>query len=185
MTCRAAMAMGVVLLSLALPLTAAEAERYVGEVVGAGSAGSDQASVSFTLTVDAYTSDDGSFELAQLLHAEGLSAVVSALAGLDVGRVEFGTGVSYRLSVARGLDTEEGRVLAFLTDGPISLTKSAAEGQSAEAAVGYIELVRSPSGTFGGQLLRAGRIIFNDEGYLEAEALDGEPLKIVKVTQAK
>ena len=33
--------------------------------------------------------------------------------------------------------------------------------------------------------MQASKIIFNDEGYLEAEALNGQPLKIVKVTRAK
>jgi hypothetical protein len=182
MTRRAATLTSVVLLSLALPLAGAASEQYVGEVVGVGK---DRASIPFTLTVDAYTSDDGTLELAQLLHGQGLAAVVAALAERDVGRVEFGTGLTYRLSVARGLDTEEGRVLAFLADGPISLDKSSAGSQSAEAAVGYIELVRSPSGAFAGQLLQASTIVFNDEGYLEAESLGGEPLKIVDVKQAR
>jgi hypothetical protein len=162
-----------VVLGLALPATAAE--RHTGEVAVKGGT-----PVPLTVTIEELTSDDRTFELAELLHAKGDAALAEALAKLEAGEIEVG-GARHRVAVARSRETDEGRVVVAITARPLSLEGAARDAKVADYALGCVELLLDADGTGQGRLTPACQMAFGEDGYLEAKNVGEEPLAIVNV----
>ena len=158
--------------SLAFPAQASGKKTYTGEVV--------ETKVAFTATIDAYTSDDDAFALAETLLEKGQQGLVEAVSRLKAGRVKFAEGASYEVNVIRTLQTEQGLIVAFVTDRPMN-SDSARKAGSPGPTLGYLELLLNDDGTGGGRLIPGAKVIFNEEGYMQAETTGGQTFAIAGV----
>jgi hypothetical protein len=167
---------GALAISLLLPAGAVAAETYVGRVTREG-----QPPLPLTLVIQQYTSDDRVLALAQLLHDRGATVAGQELAKDAVGSLRLG-GDAFTVSVARFLDTAEGRYIRAVVSQPLALGAPAPAGGE---AVGFIELKLDAQGKGGGRLLTAARIVFDAEGFLEPESVGPAPLAVVDVSASK
>ena len=167
--------MGALLLAggLALPGAASEKKTYSGEIA--------ETKTAFTATIDVYTSDDDTFVLAEQLLAKGQQGLVAAVSKLKAGTVRFAKGASYNVNVIRTLQTEQGLIVAFVTDRPMN-TDASRKAAGPGPTLGYLELLLNDDGTGGGRLIPGAKVIFNDEGYMEAETSGGQTFTVAGVT---
>ena len=167
-------ASGVLMLSiLALPALPGEAKTYSGQIA--------ETKVGFTATIDEYTSDDDTFALAEKLLANGQQGMIEAISQLKAGRIQFEEGAAYEVNVVRTLQTEQGLLVAFVTDRPLNTDKSR-KASSPGPSLGYLELLLNDDGTGGGRLIPGAKVIFNEDGYMQAESTGGQILTITGVT---
>lgn len=154
---------------VALPASAGEAKTYSGRVA--------ETKLGFTATIDAYTSDDDTFALAERLLEKGQQGMIEAIASLEAGRIQFEAGAAYVVNVVRTLQTEQGLVVAFVTDRPLN-TEKARKASSPGPSLGYLELLLNDDGTGGGRLISGAKVIFNENGYMQAESTGGQILAL-------
>jgi len=157
-------------LTMAAP--ASEPKTYSGQIA--------ETKVSFTATIDEYTSDDDTFALAEKLLANGQQGMIEAISQLKAGRIQFEKGAAYEVNVIRTLQAEQGLLVAFVTDRPLNTDKSR-KASSPGPSLGYLELLLNDDGTGGGRLIPGAKVIFNEDGYMQAESTGGQVLTITGV----
>ena len=150
---------------LALPAIAGGEKTYTGQVT--------ETQMAFTVTIDEYTSDDDTFALAEALLAKGQQGLIGAVSQLEAGQIQFAKGASYQVNVVRTLPSEQGLIVAFVTDRPLNSDKSR-KASSPDPALGYLELLLNDDGTGSGRLIPGARVIFNEDGYMQAESSGGQ-----------
>ena len=154
---------------LALPASASEAKTYSGQIA--------ETKMSFTATIDAYTSDDATFALAEKLLKKGQQGMIESISALKAGRIQFDEGAAYEVNVVRTLQTEQGLLVAFVTDRPLN-TETSRKPTSPGPSLGYLELLLNDDGTGGGRLVSGAKVIFNEDGYMQAESTGGQVLTL-------
>ncbi len=150
---------------LALPAMAEGKRSYAGHV--------DETQVPFTATIDEDTSDDATFALAEALLEKGQQGLIDAVSQLKAGQIRFAKGASYQVNVVRTRQTEQGLLVAFVTDRPLNSDESR-KAASPGPTLGYFEFLLNDDGTGSGRLIPGAKVIFNEEGYMQVESTGGQ-----------
>ena len=81
------------------------------------------------------------------------------------------------------LQSEQGLLVAFVTDRPLNSDESR-KASSPGPTLGYLELLLNDDGTEGGRLIPGAKVIFNEDGYMQAESTGGQVFTVSGVTSA-
>lgn len=168
---------------LALP-SAAIAEQFTGRVIDMTGKSLDNTAY-FTLSIDEYAEVEEIRGYVKILAEEGQEALEKAFFKLDRGYIRVGAALGYPISVARSIDTEEGRVIRVVTDRPIQMFEVRRGLRSMDYPFGMIEITFGEDGEGEGQLVSASKLEFNDDGVIEMTKLGTRPFKLVQVRREK
>jgi len=180
-------AAGLTILALTVPTHASEEkeskfkEVFIGNVLDTtGSV--PRNSTRFTLMVEHYTTDEEARELAGLLKEGGQDALNKKLSKMQVGRVQFGSRISYRVGIVRSLEKiDGGRVVRVVTDRPISFVEQARMTRTRDYDLGIIELHLDDESKGEGGIIVAARVSINEKNALEVESFGLQGFRIVNV----
>ena len=172
------------LLLLALSGSAAAAEVFTGSVVDAG--GAVRASTArFTLQIDEYSDVEEIKGLVGVLAEQGPGGLETTLRKLERGWFRIGAELGYPVSVARSIDTEDGRVIRAVIDRPIQMFEVMRGLRSADHPFGMIEIRIGSDGKGDGKLIAAAKVEFDAEGAVEIESLGTQPFRLMGVRAQK
>ncbi len=173
---------------LATPLTAAAEpaasgpERFTGVVVDL-SGGVGLSTAPFTLHIDQYSNVEEINGHLAVLSEQGHDGLEKALRKLDRGWIRVGPSLGYPISVARSIETEEGRVIRVVTDRPIQMFEVMRGLRSQDYSLGMIEITIDSDGKGEGRLIAAAKAKFNKDGQVEIESLGTRPFRLLQVRQ--
>lgn len=170
------------LLALTLAGAAGAAERFTGVVVDVGGA-VRATSAQFTLQIDEYSDLEEIRGLVTVLAEEGQNGLEKELRKLERGWIRVGPSLGYPISVARSIETEEGRVIRAVSDRPIQMFEVMRGLRSADYTLGLIEITLGADGKGEGRLIAAAKVEFNKEGTVEIESLGTQPFRLMQVRQ--
>jgi hypothetical protein len=126
---------------------------------------------SVSITIEGWTTDEERGALLVALRDGGTDGLVRAMQDLDVGYVQVGNSLGWRLRTAASWQTEEGRKVRVATDRPIHIQEHYRGTRSQDYPIGVIEFLLPPTGEGEGAFLAATRVQFNDQGRIEVESL--------------
>ena len=174
-------------LSGALVLTlagAAVAEQFRGRVVD--TSGARMTSTAYlTLHIDEYAEPEEIRGLLDVLAEQGPKGLEKALRKLDRGWIRIGSALGYPISVARSIETDEGRVIRAVTDRPIQMFEVRRGLRSTDYPLGLVEITFGKDGKGEGRLIAAAKLEFNKEGEIQITSLGTRPFRLVKVKPEK
>ncbi len=101
---------------------------------------------------------------------------------MEVGRVQFGSRISYRVGIIRSLKkVDGGRVVRVVTDRPISLQEQARMSRTRDYNLGIIELHLDDESKGEGGIIVAAKVSINEKNALEVESFGLQGFRIVNV----
>jgi hypothetical protein len=176
------------LLSGALMLTlagaAGAAESFRGHVVDM-SGGRRASSAHFTLHIEEFADSEEIRGLVSVLAEGGQDDLEKALRDLDRGWIRVGASLGYPISVARSIETEDGRMIRVVTDRPIQMFEVMRGLRSVDYPFGLIEITLGKDGKGEGRLIAAAQVEFSKEGAVEVTSLGTQPFRLMKVRPEK
>jgi hypothetical protein len=123
------------------------------------------------VVVESWTTDEERGSLLAALEEGGSDGLVKAMQELDVGYVQIGMSLGWRLRTAATWNTVEGRKVRVVTDRPLHFQEQYRGTQSADYPVGVIEFLLPPDGDGEGALLAATKVQFDEQGRIEVTSL--------------
>jgi hypothetical protein len=124
-----------------------------------------------SLVVESWTTDEERGALFAAMSDGGIKQLVKAMQDLDVGYLQIGQSLGWRLRTAATWQTEEGRTVRLTTDRPMHFQEQYQGTQSRDYPVGIIEFVLPPEGKGEGVLLAATKVQVDDQGQIEVKSL--------------
>ena len=137
--------------------------------------------LSLTLYIDDYTTDEEAVQLAQTLKSGGSDALLKAMEKLNKGRVAVVGRTGNQVAIIRSRPTENGRRIIMVTDRPIGFLELRRGTRSRDYEFGVIELLLDEKGKGSGTALVAAKIKFTDKNTIEVEHYGTEPVRLVNV----
>lgn len=137
--------------------------------------------LSLTIRIEDYTSDEEAAHLAEILKTEGADKLRRALEKLDKGRISVVGRTGNTAAVIRSRPMEKGRRIIIVTDRPISFIELHQSTRSRDYQFGVIELLLDENGRGEGTALAAAKIKFTGENTIEVEHYGIEPVRLANV----
>ncbi|MGH9531720.1 MAG: hypothetical protein ACRD2Q_04960 [Terriglobales bacterium] len=138
--------------------------------------------LSLTLYINDYTTDEEAVQLAQTLKTGGSDALLKAMEKLEKGRVAVVGRTGNTVAVIRSRPLENGRRrIIMVTDRPIGFIELRQGTRSRDYEFGVIELLLDEKGKGEGVALAAAKIKFTKDNTIEFEYYGIEPVRLVNV----
>ncbi len=140
-----------------------------------------------TLTLERASTKDERIALLRTLKEKGQDALIAAMEGSEVGRIQIDTNLSWPIAVASVFRTDKGWIVRAATNRRMTFGEVSRNDRSSDYPVGILELLITPDGKGGeGVLVGATRVRFDENGRLEIESLPQNtgPQKLTNVTVA-
>lgn len=158
-------------------------KREVYSAVAMGVAGVPAGrTLSLTIYIDGYTTDEEATQLAETLKTHGSDAVLKAMEKLNKGRIApvGRTGNSVAIIRTRPADNGKRRII-LVTDRPIGFIELRQGTRSRDYEFGVIELLLDEKGRGEGVALAAAKIKFTSDNTIQVEHYGIEPVRLVNV----
>lgn len=162
-------------------------ETYTGYAVPNTGAFPRSGGQRLVVTIQSYTPPEETKGLVDVVRAKGQKGLEKELWKREVGRFSVGDRLSYPIATAnRFSDPELGTErIVLLLSRPISYSEIARSARSKEYPFTLVELVLDGAGSGSGEMLVAARIELNENGTVEIENLDAQPVRILKVQRVE
>jgi hypothetical protein len=151
--------------------SAALPERFTGTLMvvntPVGRSGVERVSI----VIERWTTDEERGGLFAALRDGGTDELVRAMQKMDIGYVQVGQSLGWRLRTAATWQTEEGRMVRVATDRPVYFQEQYRGTRSKDYPIGIIEFMLPPEGKGEGVLLAATKVQFDDQGRIEVKSL--------------
>lgn len=139
--------------------------------------------VRFRAWVDHWSTPEERKTLFDTLRSQGQDALVSAMEGSSMGRIQFEDELARPIRLASSWQTEKGRIVRLATNRNMTHGELNSMARSTDYPFGVMEFLLPPEGPGSGTLLAAVRVQFDAEGRLEVQSLPQNtgPQKITQV----
>jgi len=146
-------------------------ERFTANLMATNTPGGMARMMRLSITIERWTTDEERGALLVALRDGGTDGLVKAMRDLDVGYVQIGSSLGWRLRTAATWQTDEGRKVRVVTDRPIHFQEHYRGTRSADYPIGVVEFILPPTGDGTGALLAATQVKFDDQGRIEVKSL--------------
>lgn len=153
---------------------------YTGVLVGTRGVVGGR-TVSLTMRVREYTSDEKLRQLAQLLAEGGQDSLQREMEDLRLGTIAPTGRLGSDIAVARRRQTATGTRVLLVTARPMSFLELRAGGRSRDYPFSIVRFDLNAEGKGEGQVIAAAKVGFSEEGRLEVESLQQGDLKLSNV----
>lgn len=169
------------------PIAAHARETYTGYAVPNTGAFPRSGGQRMVITIQSFTQPEETKGLVEAVRSKGQKGLEKELWKREVGRLSVGDRLTYPIATAnRFSDPELGTErIVLLLSRPISYAEIARSARSKEYPFTLVELVLDGAGTGSGEMLVAAKIELNENGTVEIENFDAQPVRILKVQRVE